>query len=298
VRGLRQPKVFFLVLFLVAVPTQAFWFLSDLDLAEKLGLEAVVVAVTAMVFAIRHDAQLEVVTDKIETVGGELRGVAKSVPTRGIGVFPNYLSEVPGLIGRAKESISILCDTPAHGAFSNTPAFTEYWRMLRHLMVDGKIQIESKFFNASGRQLLHEAQIKEDTEHWSEWMERNRANCEAFDQLAHDLKVTPPSEADGHPEQVWAETPERYVQSMMAVNKTVLAGFDDDQIEELEFADPLHQGPSVYCWLRDGDQEAVFVIVPVRGIGVRDLAGFHTREPDLIRALGSVFTYPDENAAL
>jgi len=90
----------------------------------------------------------------------------------------------------------------------------------------------------------------------------------------------------------WADTPTAYVDNMMAINSHVLERFDPSvAIEELEFNDPLHEGPTVYFWLRDVDQEAVFVIVPVRGIGVRDLAGFHTREPELIRALGTVYDH-------
>lgn len=283
---LLRAKAFYIALFFVLVPTQILWASDGLDFAEKLGLEAVVVAVAAVVFAFQHSNKLKVVTD-------ELHSVALSVPTRGIGIFPSYLSEVPGLISRAKESITILCDTPAHGAFSNTAAFAEYWKMLRHLMVDGTVSIKCKFFDAPGREKLHEAQIKRDLGNWPAWTEHNRENCKAFDQLAHELKVEPPGGSDaGTPEKVWAEDPETYVESMMAINATVLSSFAGDQAEVLTFDDPLHHGPSVYCWLRDDDQEAVFVIVPVRGIGVQDLAGFHTREPELIRALGTVFQHP------
>jgi hypothetical protein len=282
---LFQGKTFVGLLVFILIPTQALWLLNGLDLAEKLGLEAVVVAIAAVAISIRHANELAVVAD-------ELQGVARSVPTRGIGIFPSYLSEVPELISRAKESITVLCDTPAHGAFSNTAAFAEYWKMLRHLMVDGNVSIKCKFFNASGRELLHKAQIKEDSHDWASWSERNRENCEAFDQLARHLKIQPPG-ADGsrEPGKVWAETPKEYVESMMAINEAVLSGFDKDQVELLKFNDPLLHGPSVYCWLRDDDQEAVFVIVPVQGIGVRNLAGFHTREPELIRALGTVFEH-------
>lgn len=283
---LLRSKGFYIALFFVLVPTQVLWVFDELDFAEKLGLEAVVVAVAAVVFAVQHSNKLKVVTD-------ELHNVALSVPTRGIGLFPSYLSEVPGLISRAKESIEILCDTPAHGSFSNTAAFAEYWRMLRHLIVDGEVAIKCKFFDAPGRKQLHQAQVERDLGDWPAWTERNRENCEAFAQLAHDLKVQPPGDSkSGFPPKVWAKDPATYVESMMAVNATVLSSFIGDQAQVLEFDDPLHHGPSVYCWLRDGDQEAVFVIVPVHGIGVRDLAGFHTREPELIRALGTVFDRP------
>lgn len=272
---------------LITVPAQALWLLDDLDLAQKLGLEAVVVAIVAVVVAIQHANELESVAD-------ELRSVARSVPTRGIGVFPSYVSDVADLVGRAKESITILCDTPAHGAFSNTVAFTNYWTALRHRMVDG-VEVKCAFFDAPGREQLHQAQFKADSGSWDAWKERNSANCEAFDQLARKLEVESPLPAAGGPVAAWAGTPDAFVKSMMAINKAVLSRFDNGlKIEELSFSDPLHQGPSVYFWLRDGDQEAVFVIVPVRGIGVRDLAGFHTKEPELIRALGTVFEHRKE----
>jgi hypothetical protein len=286
VERLFRGRTFLGLLFLILIPTQALWALSELDVAEKLGLEAVIVALAAVAISLQHSNELKVAT-------GELRGVARSVPTRGIGIFPDYLSEIPELIGKAKESITVLCDTPAHGSFSNTVVFAEYWNMLRHLMVDGDILIDCKFFNATGRKRLHEAQVMDDWGDWAAWATRNDGNCAAFDQLARRLKVKPPagSENAAKPQEIWADTAEKYVQSMMAINEAILSGFDKDQVELLNF-NPLRYGPSVYCWLRDKDQEGIFVIVPVRGSGVHDLAGFHTREPELIRALGTVFEHP------
>lgn len=264
---------------------------DGLDLDRTLGFEGVALAVAAVLIAIQHSNELKGVAD-------ELRGVARSVPTRGIGIFPSYLSEVPGLISRATENITILCDTPAHGAFSNTAAFIRYWQTLCGRMIEGDIKIECTFFDADGRRQLHEAQIKADSKDWKAWKKRNRKNCEAFDQLAKKHGVEPPPLSDGHlPVAAWADTPQAYVESMMAINKAVLSSFDGSlKVEQLPFKDPLHEGPTIYFWRRDYDQEAVFVIVPVPGIGVRDLAGFHTREPELIRALGTVFEHPGKVA--
>ncbi len=174
--------------------------------------------------------------------------------------------------------------------------------MLRHLMVDGDVNIKCTFFNKAGRKALHRAQIEGDFEAWESssdkwdaWKERNRANCEAFDELVRKRGSAFGMEGreDGRePTAAWANTPKDYVKSMMAINKAVLSSLDGStKVEQLPFAHPLREGPSVYFWLRDDDQEAVFVIVPVRGIGVQDLAGFHTREPELIRALGTVYAH-------
>lgn len=272
---------------LVLLLGQGIWLLEDLDLAEKLGLEGVVVAVAAVVLAIQHARDLDRVVN-------ELQGVSRSLPTRGLGVFPRYMPMVAELTQRAQKSIKVLCDTPAHGAFSNTPAFEEYWVSLRHKMVDG-IKVECTFFDPSGREELHRAQIRADEGDWKNWQKRNRKNCAAFDRLARRHGITPPSNGQ-RPLEAWADTPEAYVKSMMAINAVVEPMLEDNgsTLDLLEFERPLHEGPTVYFWLRDEDQEAVFVIVPVRGIGVRDLAGFHTREPELILALNTVYAHRSE----
>ncbi|HEX6782435.1 MAG TPA: hypothetical protein VF125_10455 [Solirubrobacterales bacterium] len=274
------------VLFVLLVG-QGIWGLNDLDLAEKLGLEGVVVAVAAVVLAIQHARDLDIVVD-------ELQGVARSLPTRGLGVFPHYMPMVAELTQRAQKSIKILCDTPAHGAFSSTVAFEEYLTSLRHKMVDG-IKVECTFFDPPGREQLHWAQIRADKGTWSNWQGRNQKNCESFSRLASHSGITPPSNGQ-QPLEAWADTPESYVKSMMKINEVAESVLEDNStaFELLEFEKPLHEGPTVYFWLRDEDQEAVFVIVPVRGIGVRDLAGFHTREPELIRALDTVYAHRSE----
>ncbi len=272
----------------IAIPTQVLLVLAGLDLAEILGLDGVLVALAAVAVAIKHVNGLDVVAE-------ELRSVARSVPTRGIGVFPEYMSEVANLVGRAENSIKILCDTPAHGAFSNTADFEKYWQNLRYKMID-KVEIHGAFFNATGREQLHEAQIAMDEDNWKEWKNRNSDNCTAFDQFARGEGLEPKSPTSNQdPVEAWASTPRAYVESMMSINKAVLSNFPKGiSPEKLRYKKPLHEGPSVYFWLRDGNQEAVFVIVPVRGIGVQYLAGFHTEEQELIRALSAVYSHRKE----
>lgn len=293
----------YVILLVFAIPVPVIWLLHRFDVNRMLGFEAVALAIAAVLIAILH-------TSKLEGVAEDLHDVSRSLPTRTVGAFPSYLPEVVELVGRTKESLTILCDTPAHGAFSNTDTFTEYWRMLRHLMAEGDVSINYTFFDRAGREALHGAQIAKDfdacdsdawdssSDKWDVWKERNNENCKAFDSLARQRGSAFGMEipVDGRePTSTWANTPKAYVESMMAINEAVLSSFDGSTgVEELGFNDPLREGPSVYFWLRDDDQEAVFVIVPVRGIGVRDLAGFHTREPELIRALGTVYAHREE----
>jgi hypothetical protein len=288
----------YILLLVFAIPVPVIWLSHHFDVNRMLGFEAVALAVAAVLIAILH-------ATKLEGVAEDLHDVSRSLPTRTVGVFPSYLPAVVELVGRATKSLTIICDTPAHGAFSNTDAFAEYWTTIRHLMVDGDVSIKCAFFDSAGREALHRAQIGEDfdswdsrSDKWDAWKKRNVANCVAFDRLARDrgkaLGLQVP-ERDGGPTATWADTPKDYVTSMMAINEAVLASLDSStKVEELPFTDPLREGPSMYFWLRDDDQEAVFVIVPVRGIGVEYLAGFHTREPGLIRALGTVYAHREE----
>lgn len=265
------------------------WLIPGLDAPTKVGLDAVVVAVAALIVAILHAMELERVT-------GELHGVARSMQTRSLGVFPEYLPDVAELVADTKQSLKILCDTPAHGVFSNTAAFEEYWRNLRLKMVEG-IEIECAFFDAPSRKKMHELQIRGDRTNWDGWQKRNRSNCEAFDRFARAHRI-PPTQAHGEndPVETWGAKPEDYVKSMMAVNEFTLSCFNGYEPDPLEIDDPRHEGPSVYLWLRDRDQEAVFVFVPVRGIGVDDFAGFRTKEPALIQALNTAYTRRSEGA--
>lgn len=272
----------------IVLAGQVIWLFGSLEFSEKLGLEGVVLAIAAVLLAVQHSNELDAIVN-------ELRGVAQSVPTRGIGVFPSYMPEVAKLVGEAEESIKVLCDTPAHGAFSHTTAFEDYWSKLQHKMVDG-LKIECTFFDPPGREQLHRAQIEADEDNWEGWQARNRKNCEAFASFARQNNIAPPSSGK-QPQGIWADTPDTYVKSMMAINGVVQSTLEAklSHFELLSFAEPLHEGPTVYFWLRDKDQEAVFVIVPVRGIGVRDLAGFRTKEPELIRALSTVYEHRQED---
>jgi hypothetical protein len=287
-KRLLQRKPFLLALLFVAISTQVVCWVAGLNFVEWISVDAFVFSLVALVVALQH-------TNDLETVKVEIGGIARSLPTRGIGVFPSYMDEVADLADRATKSIKILCDTPAHGSFSNTAAFSRYWKTLRSKAADGGVRVECAFFDAPGRKELHEVQTEEE-ENWEDWRQRNQKNCEAFDKFAREHDVEPPSSRPASdPLAAWADRPEMFVESMMAINQIVLKSLEvGAHVESLSFDRPLKEGPTVYLWLRDEDQEAVFVMVPVRGIGVRDLAGFHTREPELIRALNSVFKHRRE----
>lgn len=278
-------KLSLLILVAVAVLAQAIWFVDDYSFVEKISVDAFVFSLVALVLGLQHTSNLQAMSD-------EVGKIAHSLPTRGIGVFPHYMCEVAELVSKTRKSIKILCDTPAHASFSDTSAFTAYWEALRSKVADGEVMVQCAYFDESGRKALHGAQIEEDTENWQDWKRRNQRNCEAFDKLARDQNIDPPCSKQTDDWAIaWADHPDVYVESMMRINAAVLSSLKHGaQVEQLPFERPLRQGPSVYLWLRD-DEEAVFVVVPVHGIGVRHLAGFHTRETELIRALKTVFKH-------
>ncbi|HEV7775089.1 MAG TPA: hypothetical protein VGO48_17555 [Conexibacter sp.] len=312
-RRQRRKKLTYAGLLLALIAAQGMWFVPGLDLANTLGFEAVLLAVAAVVFAVQHATELGNATDELgsltvsagqhatdlQAVADELRSVAKSLPTRVIGVFPLYMGEIAELVGRTRSSLRIICDTPAHAAFSNTADFERYWQNLGRLCFDGgNVAITCAFIDRDGRRLMHDAQIKSDRDDWAAWKDHNRANCEAFQRFAVSLRVRPVKQDKHDPVEAWGAEPEDFVQSMMRINEAVTASLSHRMdIDWLPSEDPLHDGPNIYVWIRDEDQEAVFVIVPVPGVGVRDFAGFHTRAPELIRALNHVFEFQRGRAA-
>jgi len=140
---------------------------------------------------------------------------------------------------------------------------------------------------------MHHAQIESDKTDWATWKERNRANCDAFDRFAASLRVRPVKEDVNDPVEAWGAEPDDFVESMMRINEAVTSALSHRM--DIDWL-PSGDGPNVYVWIRDEDQEAVFVIVPVPGVGVRDFAGFHTRAPELIRALNHVFEFQRSRA--
>lgn len=57
-----------------------------------------------------------------------LTAIHRSLSTRYVGLFPEYLSQIADLIDSAKQSITVFCDFPAYGCFSNP----EGWLLCRH----------------------------------------------------------------------------------------------------------------------------------------------------------------------
>ncbi len=284
-----------ILLVTVGLPSQLLWLSDELHLADKFGLEAVIVALVlglpALMSAIEH-------ANTLKAVARDLQEVADTVPTRSVGIYPDYLSEIAQLVGRASESIKILCDTPGYGMFSNSRGFLEYLTALRRKIDDPGVTVECRFLDSAEREQLHTAQIAPFSNRWREWQELNRDKCIAFAELTRRLRGTPPTDADTT--SPWAITQDEYVAWLMKVNEILLEhqlhGADRldrlTVLDENRNVDALRQGPSVYVWIRD-TQEAVFVMVPLRGAGVRDLAGFSTRQPELIRALTQVFARYD-----
>jgi hypothetical protein len=291
-RGWRGRSGAAVVFALIAGPPQILWWSDRLDFAEKLGLEGVIVALAlglpALLIAMEHASMLGV--------------VAKDLPTRSIGSFPGYLPEIARLVDRATERITILCDTPGYGMFSNSRAFSEYLAALRRKIDDSDVRVECILLDDREREQLHRAQVKPHIDDWSRWREDHRDECAAFAVLSRQLRGASGKERPDPG--TCSATPDEYVQSLMELNAILLErklhGVDDLQLLQLRDAEDrvhaLRQGPSVYVWIRDATQEAIFVLVPVRGTGVRSLAGFITREPALIKALGSVVARHAEGA--
>lgn len=82
-------------------------------------ITALLLAIVAIVFAwIQYKDAKKLVKDLLEVEG--------ALSTRFLGKFPSYMSDLEAMIKRANYSLTIFCDFPAYGAFSDSRSFLEF----------------------------------------------------------------------------------------------------------------------------------------------------------------------------
>jgi hypothetical protein len=140
-------------MWVIAIGGQLVWLaraFGSIDLADAVALEGIVVAVTfgilAVRVALRHEQELRTVSHglggvsvTLTSVSQRLESVSDSVQTQPNGEFPSFLSQITELLAKAEKSITVMCDAPAYGIYSNGPEFDEYAAVLK-----GRIALRSQ----------------------------------------------------------------------------------------------------------------------------------------------------------
>src|SRR5438132_7519277 len=98
---------------------------------HKEPLEIVALALTflGIVFAVKSISDGRKMTRDLGTVFDHLT-------TRGLGPFPTYMAEVERLIAEARDSVTIACDFPGYGVWSDRGRYSAYLKALENRKAD------------------------------------------------------------------------------------------------------------------------------------------------------------------
>jgi len=269
---------------------------------------AVVFGILALRIALYHEIELGQVSGTLDDVSVRLEGVSDSVLTRTVGVFPSFIPHVTALFAQAEKSITVMCDNPAYGIFSNGDAFDAYAAELKGKIAsrtsNPSFRVDLMFLADEEREELHRDQVSlyaTTAEDWENWRkgDQTHTRLEEFLKRAHSVcQPDAPTLPADEIEKTLAElTVDRYVERLAAVNKALLTHhFYGANRRVLRFRDQegksqaRSRGPSIYFWMRDR-KHAIFAIVPLgdEPDQSREVA-FETHDPAMIEALRGTFS--------
>lgn len=193
-----------------------------------------------------------------------LRAIASSLSTRYIGVFPEYLSTVIGLIDRAKSDLLIVNDNPVPAYFSSPLTWIDYRRS-----VDMKIHsgVHVTLISITDAQRLRRMrdQFIMTPEEWPGWCERNKKLIDTFMIQQYPDEATQPIQPDRFLAML-VETQKRLTADLFAHATRVEA----DAIVTLQ------------VWIAD-KKEAVFTIETNAANSLSH--GLYTSDPEFVAAL-------------
>lgn len=290
-----------------------------IGLADTLAIEGIVVAIVfgalAVRVALRHEQELLTVSLGLGGVSGtlngvsqRLEGVSESIQTQPIGEFPDFLPHITDLLAKAEKSITIMCDAPAYGIYSNGVEFDAYVAALKSKIAqraqDPGFVVDLMFLGDLEREAVQRNSTQRHVttpDGWVEWRDSDptaellRALIRRVALICHP-ESTLPSE-DDVVKRISNYAFDDFVSDFYDVDEALLArDFHGAKRRLLIFRDEAGAsrvtslGPSIYFWMRDG-LEAVFVVVPLgEKVGESREIGFRTRDPSMIDALRGVFS--------
>jgi hypothetical protein len=236
------------------------------------GIEEQMVKISAM------SAQLDVQASRLEDARRSLSATQRalsatqrSLSTHFIGVFPKYIPQITELINRA-EKITIVCDFPGYGHYSDYDDWLEYRTALNKQFHKG-IPINLMCFDKKRRAQSHKEQFFEAGQAWDEWKKRQLGSGK----LQRFLQLHAPNIDVKHLKQ------EKFAE--------LLEETDQRMLEET-FANtytPIKIYPvPLYFWLIDGKigQEAIFTIPSFSNKQLE--YGFYTSDSKITSALAEM----------
>jgi hypothetical protein len=202
----------------------------------------------------------------------KLSQISDSLSTRYIGALPDYYPHVLTLLGSAHESITILCDYPAYGCYTNMKSWLDYHDRLRNKNLEGvKMTL-----------VCPAAQLRSENDqnryfpgahnNWGEWIKENLGHATEFARHASSIE-------SGVNKLKFADAPraDKFFQIFRMVDEAMLNDCfsGDDCVKQIDAWTPID------FWIVDG-KRAIFAFSNY-GMGM-SRHGFSTTDQALIRA--------------
>jgi hypothetical protein len=108
------------------------------------------------------------VTNKITEIANELDRIQESLSTRYIGTIKDYLPLVVDQIKTAEKSITILCDFPAYGYFTDNDSYKKYRIAIRD-RIDNAIKVSLMCLDKNCRADSNRKVLSITEENWKGW---------------------------------------------------------------------------------------------------------------------------------
>ena len=195
--------------------------------------------------------------------------LARWLPTHPIGLFPTYLRDIVTLLNNARESITIVCDYPAYGVFSDPRTYFRYCQTLE-TRIHEHVKVRVTCLDNEHRDARTTAEFARYDKTWDQWRRAHLTNI-------RELLLT----HGGHDEPANTVTRDEIVKLVTDDDYKVLTG----ALQNAQRVDVVAEDMCVYFWLVD-NREAIFSIPSFAEAG--DERGFYTRDADLIAGLREI----------
>lgn len=248
--------------------SETFGWLSSV--VTQLGPPLTVLGILLALWALREARrQTKLAVEQTDQLAGHeqrLASIWRSLSTRYLGQFPLYTSEIAELLERAKQDVTIFCDLPGYGVFSDRSS----WLRIQHV-IQRKIQDGVKFDVTVYSERQRETIIREQMDQREGGVENWLRSDEAEPYLLAFVRNY------GGMESLEEITPEVYLRvSLQAHQQIALETFRGSKVKEVDDKMPL------YFWMIDG-REAI-ISIPIF-IGESTEHGFRTSDQSFIAAL-------------
>lgn len=217
---------------------------------------------------------------KAEASLERLERVAAALPTRILGDWPGYLTDLARFVERTEHYLKIVRDVPAYGALSNLPGHQEYQRALEDCLLGGN-DLDIVFMSPPSRRQLNIDFSSADARGWSPQYSQRISDWTAELQLV-DPSVATPTNFD------------QFLDLLESLNEKIIRRIENaartgsDRVgrkllihRETDAMIPL------YIWIRDG-VEAIFAVAVFAPEDEKEIA-FITTDLGLVKALEAAF---------